>query len=225
MACLGASFTATAADTTNNVTELASRPDYREWTVGLDAGSTGAGVFGSWRFYDYLGVRAGFDYFQWTENNLSIADFRYSATARLMSEPLTLDIYPWKAHSFHISAGILFNENQLTGTSSGFGPITIGGYPIQFEDMGVLNLKVQQQLVNPYLSIGGNFFYFDHAHHWALGGELGVAYTGDTTVSLTSSRHTAAIDAAVNYEQQKAQDWVNQFKWFPVLKLMVTYSF
>ena len=225
MACLGASFTATAADTTNNVTELASRPDYREWTVGLDAGSTGAGVFGSWRFYDYLGVRAGFDYFQWTENNLSIADFRYSATARLMSEPLTLDIYPWKAHSFHISAGILFNENQLTGTSSGFGPITIGGYPIHFEDMGVLNLKAQQQLVNPYLSIGGNFFYFDHAHHWALGGELGVAYTGDTTVSLTSSRHTAVIDAAVNYEQRKAQDWVNQFKWWPVLKLMVTYSF
>ena len=78
---------------------------------------------------------------------------------------------------------------------------------------------------SPYLSIAGNFFYFDHAHHWALGGELGVAYTGDTTVSLTSSRHTAAIDAAVNYEQQKAQDWVNQFKWFPVLKLMVTYSF
>src|ERR1017187_4151129 len=164
IACTGAAFTATA-ETTNNVTESDSRPDYREWTVGLEAGSTGAGVFGSWRFYDYLGVRAGFDYFQWTENNLSIADFRYSATARLMSEPLTLDIYPWKAHSFHISAGILFNENQLTGTSSGFGPITIGGYPIQFEDMGVLNLKVQQQLVNPYLSIGGNFLYFRSEEH------------------------------------------------------------
>src|ERR1039457_3753568 len=127
-ACLGASFTATAADTTNNVTELASRPDYREWTVGVEAGSTGAGVFGSWRFYDYLGVRAGFDYFQWTENNLSVADFRYSTKLRFMSEPLTLDIYPWKAHSFHISVGMLFNQNQLTGTSSGFGPITFAGH-------------------------------------------------------------------------------------------------
>jgi hypothetical protein len=225
IACLGITFTASAAETTNNVAELPTRPDYREWTVGVEAGSTGAGVFGSWRFYDYLGVRAGFDYFQWTENNLSIADFRYSTKLRFMSEPLTLDIYPWKAHSFHISAGVMFNQNQLTGSSSGFGPITIGGETIEFENMGVLNLKIQQQPVDPYLSIAGNFFYFDHAHHWALGGELGVAYTGDTTVSLTSSRHTAAIDAAVNYEQQKAQDWVNQFKWFPVLKLMVTYSF
>ena len=230
--CSGAALNATAADTTNNVAELASRPDYREWTVGLDAGSTGAGVFGSWRFYDYLGVRAGFDYFQWTENNLSIADFRYSATARLLSEPLTLDIYPWKAHSFHISVGMLFNQNQLTGTSSGFGPITFAGHTFTFADMGVLNLKAEQQPVNPYLSIGGNFFYFDHAHHWALGGELGVAYTGDTTVSLTrtgglvtSGPVNDAINGLVNHEQQKAQDWANQFKWFPVVKLMVTYSF
>jgi hypothetical protein len=226
IACTGAAFTATA-ETTNNVTEPDSRPDYREWTVGLEAGTTGAGVFGSWRFCDYLGVRAGFDYFQWTENNLSIADFRYSAKLRLMSEPLTLDIYPWKAHSFHISAGVMFNQNQLTGSSSGFGPITIDGEPIEFENMGALSLKIQQQPVSPYLSIAGNFFYFDHAHHWALGGELGVAYTGDTKVSLTRSGgiNSAIIDAAVGREQQKAQDWANQLKWLPVLKLMVNYNF
>src|ERR1017187_6592308 len=106
IACTGAAFTATA-ETTNNVTELASRPDYREWTVGVEAGSTGAGVFGSWRFYDYLGVRAGFDYFQWTENNLSIAGFWYCTKRRFMSERLARDIYPWKARSFHISAGVM----------------------------------------------------------------------------------------------------------------------
>ena len=224
IACTGAAFTATA-ETTNNVTEPDSRPDYREWTVGLEAGTTGAGVFGSWRFYDYLGVRAGFDYFQWTENNLSIADFRYSATARLLSEPLTLDIYPWKAHSFHISAGVLFNQNQLTGDSTGIGPIYINGQPVTFPNNATLNLKVEQQLVNPYLSIGGNFLYFDHAHHWALGGELGVAYTDEPIVSLTSSRSSPLIQAVVRQQQQKAQDWANQLKWWPVVKLMVTYSF
>jgi hypothetical protein len=71
------------------------------------------------------------------------------------------------------------------------------------------------------------FFYFDHAHHWALAGELGVAYTGDSRVSLTRSGgiNSAIIDAAMHYEQQKAQDWANQFRWLPVVKLMVTYSF
>ena len=187
IACSGMAFRASAAEATNDLSELSLRPDYREWTVGAEAGWTGLGGFGSWRFYDYLGVRAGFDYFQWTENNLSIGDFRYSAEARLLSEPLTLDIYPWKKHSFHISIGMLFNQNQLTGTSSGFGPVTIGGQTFEFADLGVLNLKTQQQPVNPYLSIGGNLFYFDHAHQWGLGGELGVAYTGDATVSLSRS--------------------------------------
>ncbi len=73
----------------------------------------------------------------------------------------------------------------------------------------------------------GDFLCFDQAHHWALGGELGVAYTGDTSVSLTRSGgiNSGAIDAAVNYEQNKAQAWANQLKWMPVVKLMVTYSF
>jgi hypothetical protein len=226
--CAGIAFTASAAEATD-LSELPSRPDYHDWTVGADAGSPGFGGFGSWRFYDYLGVRAGFDYFQWTENNLSIGDLNYNAKVRLMSEPLTLDIYPWKKHSFHFSAGLLFNQNQITGTSTGLGPVNIGGQEFDFANVGSLNLKIQQQVVDPYLSIGGNLLYFDHAHHWALGGELGVAYTGDTSVSLTRSGPSGplsgAIDAAVSREQQRAQDWANQFKWLPVVKLMVTYSF
>ena len=229
IACSGTAFTARAAEVANSLTEMPSRPDYREWTVGTDAGSAGLGGFISWHFYDHLGMRAGFDYFQWTENNLSVGDLNYNAKVRLISEPLTLDIYPWKKHSFHISAGVLFNQNQITGTSTGLGPITIGGQTFQFSDVGSLNLKVEQQLVNPYLSIGGNFLYFDHAHHWALGGELGVAYTGEPKVSLTRSGSSgplgSAIDAAVRHEQQKAQNWADQFKWMPVVKLMVTYAF
>ena len=229
MVCAGATWNANAAEATDT-SEATARPPYQPWTVGAEAGSTGLGGFGSWRFDDHLGVRAGFDYFQWTENNLSIGDFRYSTKARLMSEPLTLDLYPWQKHSFHVSVGMLFNQNQLTGSSSGFGPVTIGGQTFSFSDLGVLNLKVQQQVVNPYLSIGGNFLYFDRAHHWGLGGELGVAYTGDPKLSLTSSGALSGgghdtINAALGQEKQKAQDWANQFTWFPVLKLMVTYSF
>ncbi len=95
----------------------------------------------------------------------------------------------------------------------------------------MLNLKVQQQVVDPYLSIGGNFLYFDHAHHWALGGELGVAYTGTPIISLTREGRFCpggghnAIDAALGRRKQKAQDWADQFAWLPIIKLMVTYSF
>ena len=227
--CAGATWNARAAEATGPA-DSSTRPPYQPWTVGAEVGTPGAGVFGSWRFADHLGVRTGFDYFQWTWNDLSIADFRYNAKVRLMSEPLTLDLYPWQKHSFHVSVGMMFNQNQITGASSGFGPVTIAGQTFEFSDVGVLNLKIQQQPVNPYLSIGGNFLYFDQAHNWALGGELGVAYTGDPTISLTRSGVFSAgghdaLGSALDEEKQKAKNWADQYKWLPIVKLMVTYSF
>ena len=77
-----------------------------------------------------------------------------------------------------------------------------------------------------YLSFGGNLFYFDDAHRWAIAGEMGVAYTGDPEVSL---RRTGVpgpvIDAAVRRAERKLQRYVNQYTWWPVLKLGVSYSF
>jgi hypothetical protein len=225
IACCGTAFTASAAETTNTL-ESVSRPPYREWTVGAEAGTTGLGGFGAWRFSKHLGARAGFDYFQWTENDLQVADLHYNAKLRFMSEPLTLDIYPWKKHSFHISLGVLFNQNQLTGESTISGTVNIGGEEFQVSDVGSLHLKIEPQVVNPYLSIGGNLLYFDRAHRWALGGELGVAYTGGSSVSLTrTGPDSAVIDAAVRREQDKAQNWANQYQWLPVVKLVMTFSF
>jgi len=209
-------LTASAAEATTSV-ESASPPLYRPWTLGIEGGTTGAGGSLSWRFADHWGVRAGFDYLEYSDSGLAIKSLTYDAKIRLMSEPLTLDIYPWKEHSFHVSVGLQVNQNQLTGTAQ--------DTRIPPALIGTLNLNVEQQPVNPYLSIGGNFFYFDRAHHWALGGELGVTYTGDPKVSLTSSSSGAGIDALLRAEENQIKDYASQFKWWPVVKLTVSYSF
>jgi hypothetical protein len=228
--CIGAGLTATAAEETNNPAEPPSRPLYRPWTVGAEAGTEGIfGLFGSWRFSDHVGVRLGADFTQDSISAFSIHDIKYDAKIRLLNEPLTLDVYPWQKHSFHVSFGWLLNQNQLTGSASDTGTIIIGGMPFPSDRVGSLNLKIEQQPVNPYLSIGGNFFYFDHAHHWALGGELGVAYTGDPKVSLTRSGPggplSPLIDAALSVEQNRVQHYANQFTWWPVAKIFVSFSF
>ena len=51
VACTGAELTASSAESTNS-TALLERPDYWPWTVGAEGGSTGFGLFGSWRFLD-----------------------------------------------------------------------------------------------------------------------------------------------------------------------------
>lgn len=77
-------------------------PLYRRWTLGVDAGTTGLGGSLSWRFADHFGARTGFDNLEYSDNGLAIKGLIYSANIRVMSEPLTLDIYPWKEQSFHI---------------------------------------------------------------------------------------------------------------------------
>ena len=51
-------------------------------------------------------------------------------------------------------------------------------------------------------------------------------YTGGAEVSLSRTcAPNAAIDTAVRNAQNRLQRYADQFKWWPVLKLQVTYTF
>ena len=218
MACCSIPFTASAAE--SSFSEASSpHPDYRPLQLNLEGGTTGLGGSVGWRFADHFGARAGLDFLQYTDNGFVIKGVEYDAKIRLMSEPLTLDYYPWKKSSFHISLGVQFNQNRLTGTANDTGNI----FPP--EQVGMVNLEIKQQPVNPYLSIGGNFFYFDSAHHWSLGGELGVAYTGDPKVDLSTASSSPFRDAVTQYGETPVKDYAEKFRWWPIVKLMVSYSF
>jgi hypothetical protein len=190
------------------------------FSVGAEAGTTGLGGNVGWRFMDYLGVQSGFDYFSYTYNG-KIKDDNYNAKLRLMSEPLNLEVFPWKRSSFHISLGALFNQMSLNGAANG--KITLNGDSYS----GTLNLNYKPQAVAPYLGIGGNL-YFDKAHHWSLMGALGVAWDGDGSVSLTGTA-PAAVQATFNSdlakEQSKIRSYAKDLQFWPVLKIGVTYSF
>lgn len=203
------------------------RPPYQPWTIGLEAGTAGfLGGSLSWRFSDHMGVGLGIDWTELSLDHVGIAGINYNARLRLMSEPLTFNWYPWTKRSFYIGLGVLFNQNQLTGTASDTGTIIIDGQPFPSPVVGSLRMKVTYQAVNPYLRLGGNLFYFDHAHRWAVNGELGVAYMGDANVSLTrSGAADTVIDAALNRAAHRLQSYVDQLQFYPVAKLSLTYSF
>ena len=116
--------------------------------------------------------------------------------------------------------GVQFNQNRLTGTAEDTGTI------IPPAKLGKLDLKIEQQLVNPYLGIGGNFFYFDQRPPLGDGGRVGRGLHRRPKGQLDPVRPSAALlDAAVRVEEKRIQDYADQFRWWPVAKLMVTYSF
>jgi hypothetical protein len=208
-------------------------PPYYPYDIGLEAGTTGPGVFGDWRFSNHLGVRAGVDYLPYNRSG-TVSDVDYTGKLRLLSEPLTLNLYPSKTSSFHLALGVALNQNQLTGTASGppNQTVNLDGMSFPYSDVGTLNIRIKQLAVDPYAAIRGNFFHFDKAHHWALGGELGGFYTGQPQVSLTRSGGVSSataegmqIDTALNNELQKAKHYARDFQFWPVLKLQVNYAF
>jgi hypothetical protein len=189
---------------------------YHPLSISAEIGTTGAGGSVGWRFSGLLGVHAGMDYFYWS-GSAQIENITYNVKVQPLSETLALDIYPWKRHSFHVSVGIMVDQSELSGSL--FGAYLLDGRIYT----GTLDLNIRPQPVNPYLAIAGNLFYFDRAHHWAVFGELGVAYVGDAQVSLKASDPSATLSVA--NEKNKIEDSRKHFPFWPILKLGVTYSF
>jgi hypothetical protein len=223
------SIAAILSTPTARAADAEGAPDYRPFTLGLEASTTGLGGSGSWRFADHWGARAGFNYFSYSQDANDIEGISYNTDARLMSEPLAVDIYPWAKSSFRITVGILFNQNQLTGVvpqDPVFGQtfIEIGNNSYDSASIGNLNMKIEQWPVSPYLSIGGSI-YFDKAKHWSLSGELGVAYTGDPTATLTTSIPNTVAPQDLNTEEKQLEDWAKKLQFYPILRLSLNYSF
>jgi len=191
-------------------------PNYHPFSISAEAATTGVGGAFGWRFSDLLGAHAGMDYWHYSGND-TIKDLRYDYKFKALSESVALDLYPWKKLSFRISLGIMVDQSELSGSiSRGY---TLDGTAYS----GSLSLSIKPQPVNPYLAIGGNLFYFDRAHHWAMFGELGAAYTGNARVTLTASDSRATV--SVSNERHRIQDELNGFPIWPIVRLGVTYSF
>lgn len=228
----GAMFWA-AANLTPNACAADDSGDvaYQPFSLGAEAGTTGFGGSASWRFADHLGVRAGLNYFSYTDDTREVEGITYRAKLKLMSEPIGVDFYPWKDRSFRITAGVLINQNKLEGVvpqdsvaGRTFIPIGEAGNTYDSAAVGDLNMKVDQLAASPYLAIGGNF-YFDKAKRWSLSGELGVAYTGSPDVTLTTGNPGIVNPADLASEEAQLEDTAKKFKFYPILKIGVNFSF
>ena len=203
---------------------LNEAPASRLFSLSGDVGSLGGGGSASWRFASHLGLRVGADYFPYDHTG-KIEDVKYNSEIRLLSGAVSVDVHPWKKSSFRISVGALINESQLNGSPNPNEDVTIDGITFTPADVGTLRLKINPQIVSPFISVGGTFFYFDRARRWALGGELGVAYTKWDVDMTHSAPPNATLDDAIANERKRIKNNLNDFPIWPIVKLQLTYSF
>lgn len=196
--------------------------------LGLRVGSTGVGVDLGFRLSDSVSARIGYAGFD-GKRGFDEQDIHYDAKLKWSNAGALLD---WHfLGGFRLTGGIVNANNRIdaTGTPTG-GTFTINGVPYPASEVGTLNGTTRLgKSATPYLGIGyGNLgsrglgFYMD----------LGVMFQGAPTVALTGScaaslpaPQCAQLQADIAAEQQKLNDDLKDFKYYPVFNLGLAYTF
>jgi len=195
---------------------------------GLKIGTNGVGADFGWEIAPTLGGRIGVS--GGTLNtHVDSSDIHYDAKLKLANANFLLDWSP--LGPFRITAGVVPNSNKIdmTGTPSN-GTYTLNGNTYTASEVGSLTGTVKPgNSAAGYLGIGyGNVwtkgvnFYFD----------LGVMFQGSPKVNLNlvcgpaaSASQCSQAQGDVAAEQQRVEDKLNKFKYFPVASIGLTIGF
>jgi hypothetical protein len=182
--------------------------------AGLRIGTTGVGADFGWGIAPTLGGRIGVSTGSWN-TDFDTSDVQYDAKLKLGNVNGFLDWSP--LGPFRITAGVIANNNKvdLVGRRDGFDGTVTG------------TVKPGNSWA-PYLGVGyGNVwtkgvnFYFD----------LGVMFQGSPKATLavncgpTTPVQCAQAQSQVAAEQQRVQDELKNFKYYPVANIGITIGF
>jgi hypothetical protein len=185
--------------------------------IGLRAGTTGVGADFGFGIVPTLGGRIGLSGMN-INTDVETSQMNYDAKAKLANLNLLLDWSP--LGPFRISAGFIANNNKVDLSGQ---PRSGSSFPAGTTLDGTV--KPEKDFA-PYLGIGyGNVwttgvnFYFD----------LGVMFQGSPQVSLrcqpSGSAQCTTAQPQIAAEQQRVQDKLDKYKYYPVLNLGITIGF
>lgn len=184
--------------------------------VGLRAGTTGLGADYGWGMAPTLGGRIGISGMTFNAD-VETSEINYDAKAKLLNLNAFLDWSP--LGPFRITAGIVGNNNKVDLV----GRPRTGSFPPGSTLTGTVE---PEHSIAPYLGIGyGNVwttgvnFYFD----------LGIMFQGSPKVDLIAncppSPQCTAAQAQVAAEEQRVQEELKRFKYYPVFNIGITIGF
>ncbi|MYB15208.1 MAG: hypothetical protein F4114_12825 [Rhodospirillaceae bacterium] len=224
-----------------SVLPAAARAQDGSMTVGAHGSTLGAGVSVGYDISRSFSVRAMANYFSFDRKESSAGN-RYSVDVQLLSLGLLGDWHPFQ-NGFRVTAGVLYNGNKFTFASrtSDFGA---GDESYS----GDLKAELGFNAIAPYLGIGWTSGRAD-GPGFSFFADAGVIYQGAPKLSVSgraevggsscsfsvseSGRATvrgdcsdqAALSADLEKEHADLKGQLDNFKFYPVVMLGVTYRF
>lgn len=200
--------------------------DTGDIALGVKAGTLGAGIEGTAGLLPGLNLRAGANAFS-IDFDADTSDIDYELEVDLLSFPVLLDWHPFKDSGFRISAGVLINQNEADAEASAQNSYTIGGTTYTPAELGTLTGKIDYNELAPYVGIGwGNAVGKDN--RWSFSFDFGVVFQGEPNIDLKANGTMASdptFQANLAEEKRKLEDELDDYKYYPVVSLGITYKF
>ena len=173
---------------------------------------------------NWLNLRAGYNFGE-IRPSTTQAGINYKSDVHFESVPILLDLHPFHG-SFRITGGVYYNKNEAdlfstvdasdVGLGMGAGTTTLNAHVTWSKEFA------------PYLGIGwgnaadDNTLDLPIAIGFSL--DIGAFYQGSPDVLLTESAGLVPpIDLAI--EQQKLEDSLSDFKFYPVITVGIHIRF
>lgn len=148
-------------------------------------------------------------------------EYSYDVKIGFLSFSALADYFPFKS-GFKLTTGFVINLNKIQADLKPTKSYTVGGDVYTPDLLGRLNANINFNKFAPYFGIGfgnptagtrGIGFTFD----------IGTFYQGAPKAKLSA---TGLIEPSASPEQQqKLENNLNWFKWYPVISFGLTYKF
>ncbi|APZ42016.1 hypothetical protein [Acidihalobacter ferrooxydans] len=211
----------------------ASVPGGLTYGLGLQAGTLGFGPDLNIGVNKNFGFDLGLNAYNYNKN-MTQNDIKYNFNVKLNTVHLLANYYPFGG-IFHLTAGVVANGNKFSGDaqpSNGSGSnsetYSINGTTYTAQQVGTLHGSIKFPGTAYYAGIGWGLSYSPQSH-WGFNFDLGGLYQGKPTVALSSSGGTESnsptLQKNIAEQQAKTQKDLNNFRWWPVLRIGAYYRF
>jgi hypothetical protein len=187
-------------------------------------GTLGAGIGAALPLASWAGVHAEFEGLGFS-HSVNVSGNEYDGHVKLLQGGLYLDLFPFASSGFRVTAGVLINDDELTGHAV---PNAQGMYKIGNDFVPAVgpapSTTVTLPRAMPYLGIGYGHKPVSKGFGMTL--DLGVAYGRPrTTYSVPQIYTLVTTQANIDQEEQNISNKVERYKLYPVVQIGVSYRF
>jgi hypothetical protein len=196
-----------------------------KFAFSLKAGTLGGGVEGIARLNPRFNAKAAFNYFEYDYDSTK-DDIDYDLDIELLTAGILLDWFMF-GNSFRMTGGFFSNDNQVDLSARSAASYEIGGVTFTSAQVGNLTGELEFDPVASYAGIGwGN--PFGGNKRWSFNFDIGVLFQGKPEVNLIADGTLAGdpvLQSNLRTEEQNLEDDLEDFEYYPVVSIGVSYKF